>query len=178
MIGKGPVLVLASQVVAVIIHGLAKFLETTGSVEPQQILQVRMFITLSINCLLLTSRSPNELPLGTKNIRGLLALRTIGGICGSTGFYCLSPFKPLSRSWKYRRTCNLADFGLHVRFFGVPPSGRCNNFESPRTFGSQLSHQQEIQPITVCLCGYLFPRCWTYRKTTFCCESALQHCWR
>ncbi|KIN09132.1 hypothetical protein OIDMADRAFT_48961 [Oidiodendron maius Zn] len=96
MTSKGPVLVLASQVVAVIIHGLAKFLETTGSVEPQQILQVRMFITLSINCLLLASRSPNELPLGTKNIRGLLALRTVGGICGSTGFYYSLEYLPLA----------------------------------------------------------------------------------
>ncbi|KAF5868412.1 putative uncharacterized membrane protein [Botrytis fragariae] len=95
MINKGPLLVLASQFFAVTIHGLAKYLETTASVDPQQILQVRMFITLSINSLFLTTRYPNELPLGKKSVRHLLILRSLGGICGSAGFYCEYPVHSL-----------------------------------------------------------------------------------
>ncbi|KAF7917051.1 uncharacterized protein EAE97_012071 [Botrytis byssoidea] len=96
MISNGPLLVLASQFVAVMIHGLAKFLETTASVDPQQILQVRMFITLSINSLFLTIRYPKELPLGKKSVRGLLILRSLGGICGSAGFYYSLQYLPLA----------------------------------------------------------------------------------
>ncbi|EMD84694.1 hypothetical protein COCC4DRAFT_155204 [Bipolaris maydis ATCC 48331] len=86
-ISTGSWLVLASQVFAVIIHSLAKFLETTGDVEPLQILQVRMFITLGLNSLSLLAWSPLELPLGSCSIGGLLATRVLGGICGSFGFY-------------------------------------------------------------------------------------------
>ncbi|RDW68650.1 hypothetical protein BP5796_09307 [Coleophoma crateriformis] len=96
MISKGPVLVFASQVVAVIVHGLAKLLETTASIDPQQILQVRMFITLGINSLFLANRCPDELPLGKKDIRGLLMLRTLGGICGAVGFYYSLEYLPLA----------------------------------------------------------------------------------
>ncbi|PQE29311.1 integral membrane DUF6 protein [Rutstroemia sp. NJR-2017a BBW] len=88
MLNKGSLLVLASQFVAVAVHGLAKSLET-HSIDPQQILQVRMFITLSINSLLLKRRFPKELPLGRReNVGRLLALRAAGGICGAAGFYC------------------------------------------------------------------------------------------
>ncbi|KAF7896576.1 hypothetical protein EAF00_006590 [Botryotinia globosa] len=96
MISNGPLLVLASQFVAVTIHGLVKFLETTTSVDPQQILQVRMFITLSINSLFLTMRYPKELPLGKKSVRGLLILRSLGGIFGSAGFYYSLQYLPLA----------------------------------------------------------------------------------
>ena len=89
-IGKGSWLVLASQVFAVIVHSLAKFLETTGDVEPQQILQVRMFVTLGLNCLSLIAWFPRELPLGSHQIGYLLVTRVLGGICGSFGFYCKS----------------------------------------------------------------------------------------
>ena len=100
MISKGPLLVLASQVAAVIVHGLAKFLETTASIDPQQVLQVRMFITLSINSFFLTSRFPDELPLGKKDVRGLLVLRTLGGICGAAGFYCERSINSLELRWR------------------------------------------------------------------------------
>ncbi|XP_014551452.1 hypothetical protein COCVIDRAFT_20283 [Bipolaris victoriae FI3] len=88
MISKGSLLVFVSQVFAVIVHTLAKFLETTGDIDPQQILQVRMFVTLSLNSLCLRTWYSRELPLGSYNLRYLLVLRVVGGICGSFGFYC------------------------------------------------------------------------------------------
>lgn len=88
MLKKGSLLVFASQFVAVAVHSLAKLLEA-NAIDPQQILQVRMFITLGINSLLLKSRFPEELPLGKRgNVGRLLVLRTMGGICGAVGFYC------------------------------------------------------------------------------------------
>ncbi|PQE15549.1 integral membrane duf6 protein [Rutstroemia sp. NJR-2017a WRK4] len=96
MLNKGSLLVLASQFVAVAVHGLAKSLET-HSIDPQQILQVRMFITLSINSLFLKRRFPKELPLGRReNVGRLLALRAVGGICGAAGFYYSLEYLPLA----------------------------------------------------------------------------------
>lgn len=92
MISKGSLLVFVSQVFAVIVHTLAKFLETTGDIDPQQILQVRMFVTLSLNSLCLRTWYSRELPLGSYNLRYLLVLRVVGGICGSFGFYCKSTY--------------------------------------------------------------------------------------
>ncbi|KAI1552047.1 integral membrane protein duf6 [Pyrenophora tritici-repentis] len=88
MLSKSSLLVLASQIFGVIIHSLAKSLSTTGKVDPQQILQIRMFITLSFNMLVLTYRYPDEPPLGSIDIKHLLALRSLGGLCGSFGYYC------------------------------------------------------------------------------------------
>ncbi|KAA8615578.1 hypothetical protein Ptr902_11279 [Pyrenophora tritici-repentis] len=87
MLSKSSLLVLASQIFGVIIHSLAKSLSTTGKVDPQQILQIRMFITLSFNMLVLTYRYPDEPPLGSIDIKHLLALRSLGGLCGSFGYY-------------------------------------------------------------------------------------------
>ncbi|CAA9966492.1 PHD multi-domain protein [Pyrenophora teres f. maculata] len=87
MLSKSSLLVLASQIFGVIIHSLAKSLSTTGKVDPQQILQIRMFITLSFNVLVLTYQYPEELPLGSSDIKHLLALRSLGGLCGSFGYY-------------------------------------------------------------------------------------------
>lgn len=92
MISKGARLVLASQVIAVFVNGLAKSLQSTGVIGTAQILQGRMFITLAVNSLALLSRYPDELPLGTEDVRDLLILRTIGGICGAAGFYCMPLF--------------------------------------------------------------------------------------
>lgn len=69
MLSKSSLLVLTSQIFTVIVHGLAKFLATTGEVDPQQILHIRMFVTLSLNSLFLTTRFPEELPLGTRRVR-------------------------------------------------------------------------------------------------------------
>lgn len=88
MIGKSSLLVLTSQLFAVIVHSLAKLLETRGDVNPQQILQIRMFLTLSLNSLYLNSRCPKELPLGCHSVKHLLVFRALAGICGSFGFYC------------------------------------------------------------------------------------------
>ncbi|KIM95543.1 hypothetical protein OIDMADRAFT_59340 [Oidiodendron maius Zn] len=96
MISKGSLLVLASQVIAVVVHSLAKFLETSDDVNPQQILQVRTFVTLSINSLFLATWRPHELPLGGYEIRGLLTLRALGGILGSAGFYYSLQYLPLA----------------------------------------------------------------------------------
>lgn len=92
MISKGARLVLASQVIAVFVNGLAKSLQSTGVIDTAQILQGRMFITLAVNSSALLSRYPDELPLGTEDVRDLLTLRTIGGICGAAGFYCMPSF--------------------------------------------------------------------------------------
>src|SRR4051812_32212675 len=85
MISKSSLLVLASQIFAVIVHGLAKFLATTGKVDPQQILQIRMFVTLSFNGLFLTTRLPHVPLLGSNTIKHLLAFRAFGGLCGAFG---------------------------------------------------------------------------------------------
>lgn len=85
---KEPLLVLVSQAVAVIVHSLAKYLETTGSVNTLQILQIRMLITLGINSIYLWVRGSTEVWFDTNGIRLLLALRTLGGVCGAAGFYC------------------------------------------------------------------------------------------
>ncbi|KAH6694874.1 hypothetical protein BKA61DRAFT_498815 [Leptodontidium sp. MPI-SDFR-AT-0119] len=96
MLKKGSLLVFASQFVAVAVHSLAKLLEA-NAIDPQQILQVRMFITLGINSLLLKSRFPEELPLGKRgNVGRLLVLRTMGGICGAVGFYYSLEYLPLA----------------------------------------------------------------------------------
>ncbi|CZR52527.1 uncharacterized protein PAC_02404 [Phialocephala subalpina] len=89
MIGKGAALVLGSQLVAVIIHTLVKFLETRSHADTQQILQARFFLALIVNTSILRSRNPDALPLGSKQLRELLVLRAMGGICGAAGFYCM-----------------------------------------------------------------------------------------
>jgi hypothetical protein len=94
MLGKSSLLVLASQIFAVVIHSLAKFLATTGKVDPQQILQIRMFVTLSFNSFFLNARFPEELPLGNSKAIHLLAFRALGGVCGSFGFYCKTKNPP------------------------------------------------------------------------------------
>ena len=103
MLSTSSLLVLASQIFAVVVHGLAKFLATTGEVDPQQILQIRMFVTLSLNNLFLTTRFPEELPLGSRRIRHLLAFRALGGLCGSFGYYCKTYV--LNLTWLYFLSC-------------------------------------------------------------------------
>ncbi len=86
---RGDVLVLASQVLAALMHGTAKYLETgqTG-VHPLQILTVRMVITVALSTSYMCYTHVDDFPLGSKTLRPLLILRAIGGTCGAVGFYC------------------------------------------------------------------------------------------
>lgn len=88
--------VLASQVVAATLNAAAKFIETTDeAVHPFMILYVRMLITtFGCTVYLLLSRTPNDtskvhMLLGTHDVRWLLVLRALGGICSATGFFCM-----------------------------------------------------------------------------------------
>ncbi|KAL2292891.1 hypothetical protein FJTKL_07937 [Diaporthe vaccinii] len=85
---KPSFLVLASQVSAAFIHGVVKILETgERPVHPFQILQVRLFIT-GISCMLyLWCSGFNDSVLGPKDVRPLLVVRAVGGVCGAIGFY-------------------------------------------------------------------------------------------
>jgi hypothetical protein len=84
-------LVLASQLMAAVLHALARLLETSSSsqerVHPFTVLQVRLFITsLGCSTYLGWTREPAFL-LGPSEVRPLLALRAIGGVLGACGFY-------------------------------------------------------------------------------------------
>lgn len=88
---KPSLLILASQVSAAFIHGIVKILETgERPVHPFQILQVRLFIT-GISCVLYLWRSGfQDFLLGPKDVRPLLVVRAVGGVCGAIGFYCMN----------------------------------------------------------------------------------------
>lgn len=83
------ILVIASQISAVALHGIVKVLETGPQpVHPFQILHIRLLIT-GVGCMLyLWSRGVSDFPLGPRNARRLLLLRALGGVCGAIGFYC------------------------------------------------------------------------------------------
>jgi hypothetical protein len=84
-------MVLASQALAVFLHGAAKFLETTnGGMEPLQVLNFRMVVTVSGSSLILWARKERDIPLGPRELRVLFIVRAVGGICGSIGFYCMN----------------------------------------------------------------------------------------
>lgn len=87
---KPSFLVLASQVSAAFIHAIVKILETgERPVHPFQILQIRLLIT-GISCMLyLWYRGTSDFPLGPKDVRPLLVVRAVGGVCGAIGFYCM-----------------------------------------------------------------------------------------
>uniref|UniRef100_A0A093XFR0 Putative transport protein n=1 Tax=Talaromyces marneffei PM1 TaxID=1077442 RepID=A0A093XFR0_TALMA len=68
--------VLASQVVAATLNAAAKFIETTDEA-------VHPFMILTPN-----DTSKVHMLLGTHDVRWLLVLRALGGICSATGFFC------------------------------------------------------------------------------------------
>jgi len=85
--------VLASQVVAATLNAAAKFIETKSNpVHPFTILHIRMLITgLGCSfCLWRNGSSKSENFFGTPDVRGLILLRALGGVCGATGFFCTS----------------------------------------------------------------------------------------
>lgn len=87
---KPSFLVLASQVSAACIHGIVEILETEERpVHPFRVLQVRLFIT-GISCMLyLWCIDFPDFLLGPKDVRPLLFVRAVGGVCGAIGFYCM-----------------------------------------------------------------------------------------
>lgn len=87
---KPSFLVLASQVSAACIHGIVKILETEERpVHPFRILQVRLFITGTSCMLYLWCSGFPDFLLGPKDVRPLLFVRAVGGVCGAIGFYCM-----------------------------------------------------------------------------------------
>ena len=89
--------VLASQVLATSLNAAAKFTETMSEpVHPFMILHIRMLIT-GTGCTLCLWRvhSPKlDIFLGGPEVRHLLLIRAFGGICGTTGFFCMFDSTP------------------------------------------------------------------------------------
>lgn len=88
---KPSAVVLASQVSAAVVHGVVKALETGGAqptVDPFQILLVRMLITGTGSSLYLWYRRVPGFPLGPHELRPILIARGIGGVLGAGGMYC------------------------------------------------------------------------------------------
>lgn len=89
--------VLASQVVAATLNAAAKFIETRDeAVHPFIILYARMLITtLGCTAYLLLRKTPDRISkanilFGTRDVRWLLVVRALGGVCSATGFFCMS----------------------------------------------------------------------------------------
>lgn len=88
------ILVLTSQISAGIIHGIVKVLETQErSIHPFNILQFRLFITGISSTLFLWYKGHPHFPLGPREVRPLLILRAVGGVCAAIGFYCMAAVK-------------------------------------------------------------------------------------
>lgn len=87
---KPSAVVLASQISAAVVHGVVKNLENgEDTVNPFQILLVRMLIT-GIGCsLYLWLKRVPEFPSGPRDVRSLLILRGVGGVLGAGGMYCM-----------------------------------------------------------------------------------------
>jgi hypothetical protein len=87
---KAVLLVLSSQMIAALLHALARAVEIgTGlqeRVHPFTVLQIRLFITV-FGCSTYLWRAKINF-LGPPISRPLLALRAAGGVFGACGFYC------------------------------------------------------------------------------------------
>ncbi|KAK8004853.1 hypothetical protein PG990_010890 [Apiospora arundinis] len=100
---RAALLVLGSQLMAAVLHALARLLETrTGSqdhVHPFTILQVRLLITgLGCSAYLGWWAKTPDFPLGLPELRPLLALRALGGLFGACGFYVSISYLSLSEA--------------------------------------------------------------------------------
>ncbi|KAJ5167468.1 uncharacterized protein N7482_006249 [Penicillium canariense] len=96
---KDWLLVLLSQLLAVFMNGVAKFLQTEGiyTVHPLQIIGLRMSLTiLTIACywawrVVSSSRPPSEQNIAREertSLQALLLVRGVAGAFGVIGFYC------------------------------------------------------------------------------------------
>ncbi|KAK8092910.1 hypothetical protein PG999_014497 [Apiospora kogelbergensis] len=99
---RAPLLVLGSQLMAAVLHALARILETrSGSqdhVHPFTVLQVRLLVTaLGCTAYLGWAKTP-DFPLGPPELRPLLALRAVGGLFGACGFYVSISYLSLSEA--------------------------------------------------------------------------------
>ncbi|KAK1525824.1 uncharacterized protein CCOS01_08242 [Colletotrichum costaricense] len=92
-------LVLASQLSAAALNGFAKFFETgEDPVHPFQVLFVRFLITgTACTVYLWFTKAPN-FPLGSPELRWLLALRAAAGVFGAFGFYFSIMYLKLSEA--------------------------------------------------------------------------------
>ncbi|KAI1752760.1 hypothetical protein F4782DRAFT_114197 [Xylaria castorea] len=93
--------VIASQMVAATVNAAAKFCETRPEqVHPFMILHIRMLVT-GLGCALCLSHigSPSSATFfGVKEVRGLVLLRAIGGLCSATGFFFSMIYLTLSEA--------------------------------------------------------------------------------
>ncbi|KAI1349994.1 hypothetical protein F5Y01DRAFT_164361 [Xylaria sp. FL0043] len=94
-------LVIASQVVAATMNAAAKFCETNlEPVHPFMILHVRMLAT-GLGCALYLSHVGSSMSVaffGAKEVRSLVFLRAIGGVCSATGFFFSMIYLSLSEA--------------------------------------------------------------------------------
>ncbi|KAK6839257.1 hypothetical protein PG987_005123 [Apiospora arundinis] len=100
---RAALLVLGSQLMAAVLHALARLLETrTGSqehVHPFTILQVRLLITgLGCSAYLGWWAKTPDFPFGLPELRPLLVLRALGGLFGACGFYVSISYLSLSEA--------------------------------------------------------------------------------
>ncbi|KAF9871750.1 integral membrane protein duf6 [Colletotrichum karsti] len=92
-------LVLASQISAAALNGLAKFLETGDEpVHPFQVLFVRFLITGIGSTIVLWRTQATGFPWGLPELRPLLALRAAAGVFGAFGFYFSIMYLKLSEA--------------------------------------------------------------------------------
>ncbi|KAJ0279149.1 hypothetical protein CBS470a_009395 [Colletotrichum nupharicola] len=91
--------VLASQISAAALNGLAKLLETGDEpIHPFQVLFVRFFITgIGATIVLWRTQAPS-FPWGLPELRPLLALRAAAGVFGAFGFYFSIMYLKLSEA--------------------------------------------------------------------------------
>ncbi|KAI1103142.1 hypothetical protein F4804DRAFT_310838 [Jackrogersella minutella] len=94
--------VLASQVAAATLNAAAKFVETRlEQVHPFQVLHVRMLIT-GLGCTsylwYIGGSSKSDILFGTSDVRGLILLRALGGVCGASGFFFSMVYLSLSEA--------------------------------------------------------------------------------
>ncbi|KAK3311742.1 hypothetical protein B0H66DRAFT_631090, partial [Apodospora peruviana] len=102
-------LVLASQVTAAAINAAAKYVETIHgptsqpeTIHPFMILHVRMLIT-GLGCTLFLfhrdgNSSKSDALFGSREVRSLILLRALGGVCGASGFFFSLKYLTLSEA--------------------------------------------------------------------------------
>ncbi|KAI0906607.1 hypothetical protein F4823DRAFT_70839 [Ustulina deusta] len=94
-------LVIASQMVAATVNAVAKFCETRPDlVHPFMILHIRMLVT-GLGCTLYLwhiGSSRSVAFFGVTEVRGLVVMRAIGGVCSATGFFFSMIYLTLSEA--------------------------------------------------------------------------------
>jgi hypothetical protein len=135
---KAILLILGSQIMAAVLHALARLLETNSDaqerVHPFRVLQIRLFITFLVCSTYLGCTKAPDFPLGPPELRPLLLLRAVGGIFGACGFYG-KDFNSIYRRWK--EVCEQTNYILSLHL--IPHTERGDGtqlFSTPWCFNT------------------------------------------